>query len=482
MVTDMYQIPDDPMGIDLPILGDDGPEGEAFSSVAQQISSSQPEVIESSSTVAAPIRRKPRTTRALPTDAVIELRNADLASWNANYLQNMKTATLSKNKTFSTHQAKKNAEYYVWGGGLGGLGQQLSGVPGPNPFDMFIGDNFFELVTGTSRKRRRGTKHDRDSGIDDNTQRESRRVRQKTSEAEDQIGRGMEDEGFSMPGDDEEVELPREGMTALDEQQMHSAMPWNISASIRGSSAVPRSAPMGTIRSLDRGKRGSRMVSASPLLGRGQPGGLDALRNFESEDDYGLAGDEFALPGPSSDYPEPVVATKTQPRVRNALSSEGENFFAFVVDAIAEKRKCAQADTEAMSDVPQADAAADIDDITFEELLPSAEHTKLIACQGLTMVLELGMKNMLDVQQPEHYGEINLKLTAQGRAAHLVNVGGMNENGDDDVSDQEDAREDDVVIEDGNDAMEEDGGHFEEQFAAGLAGAGDGEKDSLYGD
>ena len=108
---------------------------------------------------------------------------------------------------------------------------------------------------------------------------------------------------------DEDVELPRDAPSALDDQQVFSAMPWNISASIRGSSAVPRSGRFGmsgSVGGLSTQRRGSRMVSASPLKGRGQPGGLDALKSFDSEADYGF--DDFGLPPqPSSDgvYLEP---------------------------------------------------------------------------------------------------------------------------------------------------------------------------------
>ncbi|KAF1942013.1 hypothetical protein EJ02DRAFT_512039 [Clathrospora elynae] len=508
---DGAQFPGEQMDFDLPIYGDDLPEGEAFSSAAQQQSSQHSEVVESSETFAAPMRRQRRAPRVLPTDAAVELRNKDLADWSDNYRQNMKSAARLKIQNRAAAQAKKNAEYYVWGAGIGGIGQQLINTKGPNPFDMFFGDNLFELVTGVSRKKVAGSKHDRDSGIDDATQEESRRVRQKSGEPEEQAGRGAVDEGLFLAGGDEEVELPREGVTPLDDQQIASAMPWNISASIRGSSAIPRSGRVGIIGSTDQGKRGSRLVSESPLLGRGRPSALEGLKSLES--DGGNGGDEFGLPGPSSDFPEPAAPLDTSARVREALSAEGENFLTFVTEAIVEKRNRARADLGLMSDVLQAEAAADIEDITFEALLPPAENTKMIACQGLMMVLTLGIKGMLDVQQPEDLGDINLKLTNRAKAMQVIEVSEGEESEDEEASEgdaggedeqpvpqeevqDEDAQEEAVMEKEepvdpekvqGEEmqddvAMEEEDGHFQEQIAAGLALPEHDDHDSLYGD
>ncbi|KAF1834560.1 hypothetical protein BDW02DRAFT_498102 [Decorospora gaudefroyi] len=487
------QLPGDQLDLDFPVYGDELPEGEASSSGAQQHSSQNSEGIESSDTFVAPMRRR-RGRRALPTDTTVELRNKELAGWNTNYLENMRAAARQKIQSRAAAQAKKNAEYYVWGSGIGGIGQRIYSGRGPNPLDMFIGDNLFELVTGVSRKKMTGSKHDRDSGIDDTTQQESRRVRHKTGERE--VGRGADDEGFFMPGgDDAEIELPREAVSALDDQQIFSAMPWNISASIRGSSAIPRSGRVGTLGSVEHGRLGSRLMSASPLHGRGQLSAFEGLKNLTSEVDYG--GDEFAFPGPSSDFPEPVAAPATSVRVREALSAEGENFLTFITEAITEKRNHVRAGLEPMSDILQAEAAGDIEDITFEELLPPAENSKMIGCQGLMMVLALGTKGMLDVQQPVAFSEISLKLTQKAKAMQVLETN----NGED--PDGEEVEEDDAAVQDeaadqlddaGDKeewpgrgmreevAMEEDGRHFQEQFAAGHAAQAGDDHDSLYDD
>jgi meiotic recombination protein REC8 len=447
------------MDIDLPILGDNLPEGEAFP-VTSQRHPNDHEVEESSSTVVAPARRKKRAARTIPLDMTMELRNKDLADWNANYLQNMKEAARLKNQYRLTQVAKKNAEYYVWGAGIGGIGARLPSITVPSPFDRFIGDSFFELFTGVSRKGPAGTKRDRDSGIDDATQEESRRVRQRTNEPEDEIGRGQEDEGMFLPGGDD-VELPREAPSALDDQQVFSAMPWNITASLRGSSVVPRSARVGILDSAGapssltglHGRRGSRMISASPLHGRGQPGGLDALRSFEEGDDeYGnLGGYDFGTPGFSSDMSAATSAPVTV-RVREALSAESENFLDFVADAIHEKRNRAQANLMHMSDVLQVDAAADTDEVLFEELLPPVEDSRMVASQAFLMTLTLGTKGLLDVRQDGAFKEVSLNLTEKAKAARGEGPAQGN------IEEMEgDGEERDEY---------QGGGQFEEQFAA----------------
>ncbi|KAH7392678.1 Rec8 like protein-domain-containing protein [Pyrenochaeta sp. MPI-SDFR-AT-0127] len=483
------QFPDGQVDIDFPIYGDDAQDGEAFPSVDQKHSNEQAGSVESSSIVAAPIRRKPRAAHVLPHDTHTELRNKDLADWNINYIENMKNAIRLKNQARVSQQAKKKAEYFVWGSGIGGIASQMPNNRKPHPFDMFIGDNLFELVTGMSRKKVTRSKHDRDSGIDDATQEEHRRVRQKTGAFDEAIGRGFEDEGFFMRGGDE-IELPREGAIALDDQQIFSAMPWNISASIRGSSAIPRSGRVGMIGSIDQSKRGSRLVSASPLLGRGRPDELEALRVLESDADFDFGGDEFAIPEPSSNLPESAVPPHTSTRVQEALSAEGENFLTFVSEAIVEKRNLAQADLELMSDYSQAEAAANINEVTFEELLPPHENITMVACQGLMMLLALGTKGMLDVHQPEHFGEIGIKLTEQAKAMQVIEI-----SDGEDFKEEEDSDEIPVPMEEGavdpnaqDDLIREelvsneDESHFEDRFAAGTAAGETSDHDSLYDD
>jgi meiotic recombination protein REC8 len=453
MATDIYQLPGDQMDVDLPIYGDDLSEGDAFPTGGQDPASDQIEVVQSSSATSATMRKK-RAPRMLPIDKRMELRNKDLADWNANYLRNMDAVIKNKKQTRITRQAKKDADYYVWGRGIGGIAEHYTGVTGPNPFDMFVGDNLFELATGVSRKKAAGQKHGRDSGINHVTQEHARYKRQKTGEPTSKLGRGQDDEGFFIPSDDD-IEMPREAPPALDDQQVFSSMPWNT-GSKRGSSAIPRSGRPGVMEQGHPGSRpGSRMVSASPLHGRGQPLGLDVLRSLESDTDY-TGGDDIPMQGPSS--PPTVVGATQKPStcVNEALETEGANFLDFVTDAMVEKQNRAQANI----------GGTIVDTITFEELLPPIENNKMIACQGLMMVLSLGTKGLLDLQQPEDFGDIKLSLTKQAKtkASQVIEIS------DGEESDDEESSDGGVEIEERAVGQgEEAEGQFEEQFAAGHA-------------
>ncbi|KAJ4381064.1 R8 protein [Didymella sp. IMI 355093] len=478
----------DHMDIDLPVYGDDLPEAEATSSaVEKQPSGHSEQVIESASSVVAPIRqKKKKIAKVLPRDRKLELSNTEIVAWRDNYLENMKEAAHERKKKYVQQQAKNNAEYYVWGAGIGGLGRDYFAAKGP--LAGFIGNNLFELFTGTSRNPKVIPKRDRDSGIDEATQEEARRKRQKTVEPEEEVARGRDDEGMFMPDGDEEIELPREAVSALDDQQIFSAMPWNISASKRGSSAIPLSGRVTMMSEQGRhgSRAGSRMVSASPLLRR-STGQFEALQSLDSD---ALGSDDFAFAAPSSDPAEPEEgATQASLRVREALSAEGENFFAFVAEAITNKVDAAIADPLEMPAEDQY-GAIEVEQVTFEELLPPFKTNKMVACQGFLMLLSLGTKGMLAVEQPTAFEDITLKLTERTKAMQIVEVddgSGVEPRGDKDMEKfgaEEDAAEEEsesATEADDEEVLEPDDSHFQEQMAAGQAAVGGhDDHDSLY--
>ncbi|KAF2116553.1 Rec8 like protein-domain-containing protein [Lophiotrema nucula] len=464
----------DQMDVDFPVMfGDEIMDAEAFPT-AQQAGDLSSDALQSSSAVMAPMQKKHRARRVLQPDTANELRSKDLVDWNANYLKNMADATRVKTQHRRAILAKKSAEHFVWGLGFGGIGARLPGAQGPTPLDQFCGDALFKLVTGIDRKYNVGRlsshKRDRDSGIDEATEGEARRVRRKSDEEEGQLGRGEEDEGMFLPQDDE-VELPRDAPLALDDNQVFSAMPWNISASVRGSSAVPRSGlipssltgPHGSIR-----PRGGRMVTESPLHGRGQPGGLDALKSFEGEDEFGFIGsDDFGFapggPGLSSEDlggVSPVVQQSFQ--VREALSAETGNFLTFVADGITEKSQ-------------RAAGGNDVGHVFFDELLPPTKTNRMVAAQGLMMILALGTKGLLIVSQKDvEFGDIGLSLSDQAKKEQTEAIQEEDEHQAGKESEGEQRYQED-------EAMDNKGGQFEEQFAShrGAEEEAD-DHDSLY--
>lgn len=480
------------MEVDLPIYGDDLPDNEAVSPTADQNVSEHVEVIESSSSVAAPMCRQKRSAKTLPKDTRLELGNTELLNWNTNYLQNMKEAARLKSRSRMQQRAKKNAEHYVWGAGIGGLGRDPFATQGP--LNQFMGDRLFQTFTGMSRNPMSTPKRDRDSGIDEITQEEALRKRQKTIEPEEEVGRGQDDGALFMLGGDEEVELPREVAPALDDQQIFSAMPWNISASKRGSSAIPLSGRITTLSEQGRqgSRAGSRMVSASPLLrhSTGRIGDFEALQSVDSD---AFEGDDFVYAALTSDPIETKGSGfQLAVRVREALSAEGGNFFAFVTEAIAEKRNRALSDSSQVPDGNQS-RATEVSQITFDELLPPHATNRLVACQGFLMLLSLGTKGLLDIQQPHAFEDITTNPTEKGKAMHIIDTQYGDEvkdgdNNDVQMSDQDmagiaveagaDGEQDSATQAGDQEAREPDNSHFQEQMEAGHTDNDD--HDSLY--
>lgn len=464
------------MDIDFPIFGSDLPEGDAIRPPSEHRPSSDHEgEEEDQATVTAPIKRRTRTRKPIPADQRMELHNKDLSDWNANYLDNMEEAARLKNSHRAYNEAKKTAELIVWGMGIGGIGMRPPGITAPIPIDMFCGDGLFELYTGVDRNKIiAGKKHDRDSGIDEATEAEARRVRPRTDNEFDdgeQIGRAEgADEGIRL-GDAEEVELPRDAPAALDDRQLFSAMPWNLSASVRWSSAVPRSARLGSAAgTLSTAAKGSslrqraRLASASPLQGRGTFGDSDILRGLEGGDSdiemqhSGLPEMMSSDGGFLADDIGDEENAAGAPRVTESLSAEGGNFLAFIADAVEEKQRRAEAARDPFDDEAIGDDGSD--EVLFEDLLPPQQNSKMVACQGLMMVLALGTRGLVDVRQDQPFHEIGLRLTDKGKFSHLRVVEDLAENdGGGDGGEQEgEVSEEDMEIQ----------GDIQEQMARGM--------------
>ncbi|KAF2272885.1 uncharacterized protein EI97DRAFT_436495 [Westerdykella ornata] len=487
----------DQMELDFPNIGEDFPmdDAAAISPDQQQQSSSR---VQSDGTfpssASAPMQRRTRKPKVIPADRTMELRNKDLANWNNNYLHNMAEATRLKNAHRAPAQAKKNAEYFVWGAGVGGIGRRPAGATAPSPLDMYCGDNLFALFTGIDRRAlRAGKKHDRDSGIDEAMAEEGRRVRPRRSveDNQQQVGRGQEDEGIILAEDDElaiadkdDVELPRSAPSALDDQQIFSSMPWNMSASVRGSSAVPHSARVGSVGTstgvLGSARlRGSRMVSASPLqrraLMRGSAADLEALGLGGLGSELDVEG--FGLPEQmtSDGFGEMLLASPgkgdggspERVRVQEALSAEGSNFLEFINDALFEKQQRVREMQGTEDETEQAD------EVLFEEVLPPAKNSRVVACQGLMMVLALGSKGLLEVRQDEPFAEIGLKVTEKAKEMGLGVV--FQPEGEGDAGEGgADAGEDAEML-------KEEGQFDEEQVAAGAGDAAGAPKHDVHG-
>ena len=428
------------LNLDLPPLDDDGlilPDAEAFPEMASQIpaetgflrsSSAVPEEEESSESVEAPQRRrKPQQPKILPTDMAQELRNADLAQWNNDYITNMASAAHTKSQHRAPALAKKNATFWVFGTGIGGVGSSKLA----NPLGMYAGDQLMQALTGleastTGRKRSRSSEHDQHSESS-----EQRRVRMRESDGS-QIGRGQEiildeDDAMNMIGD-EAIELGRHAPPTLEDHSTQN-FPWNLSSRqtsiTRGhhfsGSVGGFASSVGAAGSLDR--RASRITSASPLVGRGlhRFSSLELPAHDDDDDEHFLggegvssshaAGDEFQLYGPTAG-----VTTQTPAEsqwMKATLDHETGNFLEFVRAEVAARVPAMAVEEGDDGDDDELGAEErPRQNVLFEELLPPTQHTRIVAAQALHHVLALATRGLLEVEQETGFGAIRLGVVA----------------------------------------------------------------------
>ncbi|KAF2839785.1 hypothetical protein M501DRAFT_1010816 [Patellaria atrata CBS 101060] len=406
------------MDFDLPLEDDciPLPEGEAFPTIhrsppreEQKPPSAAPgEELEATNTAEAPMRRRPRAPRIIPLDTNQELRSREIARWNTTYAQTMAEGIQHKLHHRLAMQAKKNADFWVWGAGIGGIGRGLGAGMVAGPLRGFCGDALFEAITGVSRAPVVGRKREHDD-TEPGTEDAERRVRPRSDgQHSDEIGRaGVEDmdEGFAPEMEDLDPEHPRAALSTLSSNPA-SSMPWNLSAT-RNSSLRATLPPGAATSTLGRPSSRSRYVSASPLL-RHSRGDLTYLGSDLDDDDIGgpLFSDgpqgergerhdpttqDFEAFGPAA-YVDTQTAGETQ-WLRSALDAEGMNFLSFVEARLEERGAGIQ--TEGARD----------GEVGFAELLPPAVNSNVVAAQGLLHVLGLATKGLLGVRQ-EGVGEI----------------------------------------------------------------------------
>ena len=162
--------------------------------------------------------------------------------------------------------------------------------------------------------------------------------------------------------------------------------------------------------SLDR--RASRIPSASPLNNRGRER-YSSLELPPHEDDDELLGgrlnssdqalDDFQLYGPAA-----AVDTQTAMQsqwIKATLDQEAHNFLEFVKTEISAVPAPTNEDEDELSGDGQPKVS-----VQFEQLLPPARHTRVVASQALHHILALASKNLVNVKQTEAFGPIDLSL------------------------------------------------------------------------
>ena len=380
---------------------------------------------------AAQKRRKLKARKTLNVDTATELLNADLRTWQSEYLENMIAVSLVRMNKTANAQAKKNAVSYVYGAGLNGVGAGIGSSKILSPLIIFSGDSLLSLVTGnplpsTEHKNKTDIKRAREDieGARGSSPKRSR-YSDDGKDPGDEIGRVLEDDGgFNM---DDGTEVGRDAAEAMNDHHSSAIMPWNHSQSINSYQRGVTSSLPGRLPSI--GSR--RFTSASPLIGRGAPlpsdiGQFDMLDDdqimYGRDDNESLNGTlhkraprlsssqaeavEFEIYGPAAQVDTQTAANPQW--VRDILDRESGNFFEYVSNAISERYGGDLALEEVNRDKY----------VTFEELFHPDSNSKMVAAQAFYHVLSLGTKNRVWVSQYvekdvfEPFGEIKIGILA----------------------------------------------------------------------
>ncbi|RMD42955.1 hypothetical protein DV735_g2180, partial [Chaetothyriales sp. CBS 134920] len=397
-----------------------------------------------------------RKARRVQIDARAELTNAELRQWTNDYLSHMASVVRHKEQYGSVAQARKNAAFWIMGQGVGGVEVLFGQDRTDHPLAVFSGQGLLDALRGnssspttpttpTTSSKRAHTPTDDDYDDDQ----ESRRVRAR-------IGGGVagNDEAAIIPDeyDDDDMridsEVGRHAQSSLPDRPS-SVMPWNMSGSRQGSvvSRLFGSAGRGgtSIMPPTVSRRGSRLTSASPLLGKGLRSRLPSLDIHGGPGSTGLETglglgsdvdnfnpDDLAMPYASDDfefYDPPAARVDEQQAGENAtaaaaaaagwlgktpMEDETLNFLDFLDTKIAEHgvEMVGGADEDS-NEVEGGGAGKKKKSITLDELVPPEENTSAVGAQALLHVLSLATKGLARIEQKEPWDAIRLWLPSK---------------------------------------------------------------------
>lgn len=403
---------------------------------------------------AATQRRSRNVNRVIEIDRSVALRNTDLARWNNEYANNMAVAARQKQQNKLPAQARRNAAFWVYGQGIGGVGVGLGLDQTSHPLSALSGDALlvalqFQINATTGKKRSRPSDEDSDSDSS------IRRVRAR-EESEKQVGRGQE-EGMELFDDNQDVEFGRHAPPSIHDEHS-SQMPWNITASIQtsrhGSSALAfrgyGSASDFSSRAGGRdalGRLWNRLTSASPLAARSRALGMPEYGRLSSldlpgDDDIDVLGGgdfdisdnlragfdgEYAGVAGVGDKLDDVHARGAQSGRHwlipaSSLDTESIKFLNFIAAQVEsapnddtdddendeddedtrgrDKGKQAVRDINASLE-PKTSKKKKGEEVIFSALFPPSATTRVVATKALMHVLTLATKGFLSVMQED---------------------------------------------------------------------------------
>jgi meiotic recombination protein REC8, fungi type len=180
------------------------PAGQADAAQAPVLTSPVQLVAEQTPTTSifAPHRRA-RQPKLLEFDERPGLTNEELRQWNEGYLSNMQQVIEAKHTHKLAIQAKKNAEHWVLGRGIGGVGSGLGQSYVPGSLQVFSGTSLLAALTG-GEPSPAGTKHARSTSVMSAAEDGERRVRVR-HEGSEQLVRGAGEQDLIQIGQDEGI-------------------------------------------------------------------------------------------------------------------------------------------------------------------------------------------------------------------------------------------------------------------------------------
>ena len=327
------------------------------------------------------VSRRPRAL--LAPDVATKVSREQVKEWGAEYLQNMEDDRRRPSRRTTNAQAKRDAQYRIFGRGVG----DIAALGADHPLAEFFGGEALESMImhivdrddpdHLPQDRRRSASEAIEPDNDDNNE---RRVRPRTSVDDAEKNRPGEEEAVFAEGSpilarggEEAAEVGRNaGSGALTD--VPSDLPWN-----RPSSQLPSSSVRGG------GLASSRQVSPSPLRQRDQQ--LSDIVRFSDENvmiaDADVAEDRGALTSSSMAAPFSQV-----------LNTDDTKFLDFVETAIQEK----------------GEERSDGKWVEFSDLVEPAITSSAAAAQAFLKVLTLATRDVIKVEQSQPFGAINMAI------------------------------------------------------------------------
>jgi hypothetical protein len=350
-----------------------------------------------------PLRRRTKKLISLE-DKTIDLRKSYLRDWDTGYLGRMREATVKAFAIKKQGQGKRNADHWILGMGLFGVGAmpfsgQTRGLAG-----QFSGAALFKMVTGNelgrglfAKKRKAKANEIEDDGSDDS----GRRVRGRQQDQLDDNGvtlmsgalPRLEDDAFYGFGPDSDLpEHLRAGPSNfIGIDDISNVMPWNTTASIRGSAPGTATGRHGSRVQVSASPFPSNRPSIAPLVEISSQAGVLTSDAFEPIDDF----QDIDL------VPDSFGAQLSNTR----LDKDSRDFYDYVTDAIRQKHRPDLQFEEVDEEVLEGCT------IEFGDIFPAEDTTKRIAANAFAQVLQMGTKGMLKVEQMEEQSpEIVLTL------------------------------------------------------------------------